>query len=108
MISFSGLTDVIAGDFSKLPKPRLGFILKPPRSEVRRTRYSGEQLRKIRAEKGVGRPKSCSRVRYVPGFRYFVLGWKYYPALWECTCGRESPNYYEWVMKTKPKDRSAA
>lgn len=43
----------------------------------RRTRYSGEQLRKIRAEKGVGRPPAVTLAKYghLRGLeRLFVLG----------------------------------
>lgn len=68
-----------------------------------RTRYSGEQLRKIRAEKGVGRPVAehnlcvAGRIAYRP-----------YPSYWASCCGEESPNFAEWQRKPRPKDRSAA
>lgn len=59
--SFSGLTDVIAGDFSKLAFGKLATRQGMPRDARRPkwadpTRYDGAKLREIRARKGVGRP----------------------------------------------------
>lgn len=79
------------------------FGLAPRRASPKRTRYSGEQLREIRARKGVGRPVDrhnlcvAGRIAYRP-----------YPSYWASCCGEESPNYAEWVFKPRRKARGPA
>lgn len=71
--------------------------------EPGRTRYSGEQLREIRAKKGVGRRR--------PPIAYggeFMDGWKRYPAINASIFGWESPNYAEWQSKPRRKARGPA
>lgn len=82
------------------------FSLAPRRSSPKRTRYSGEQLRKIRAEKGVGRPIGALSFDRIQELRW--RGAKFYPAAAFASVELPSPNLAEWQRKPRPKDRSAA
>jgi hypothetical protein len=62
----------------------------------RPSRYDGEKLRALRAERGVGRRKSLA---YYGG--EFMDGIKFYPALRACVMGWESPNMLEWINKPR-------
>lgn len=88
------------------------FSLAPRRASPKRTRYSGEQLRKIMAEKGVGRGARGGKWHKVGGY-HGVAGYKVYGALIDSIYldflrGDATKNYAEWQRKPRPKDRSAA
>jgi hypothetical protein len=111
MISFHGLLDVIAGDFSKLSKPRNGFQLRPPRIHISRTKYSGEQLREIRARKGVGRPKAIMLARLKrQGIEFPIFGLQRLlsPLYYMETPDNSYTNYAEWERKPCRKPRGVA
>lgn len=81
-----------------------GYIMpRGTRRHISRTKYSGEQLREIRARKGVGRPVDrhnlcvAGRIAYRP-----------YPSYWASCLGEESPNYAEWLRKPRRKARGPA
>lgn len=59
-----------------------------------RTPYTGDELRAIRKRNGVGRP---------PHVGHSSSRWaaKTYPAYLMSGAGRESPNFYQWVMKPR-------
>jgi hypothetical protein len=109
MISFYGLLDVIAGDFSKLAHPNRISAFRSTRRHISRTKYSGEQLREIRAEKGVGRGARGGKWHKVGGF-HAVAGMRLYPALVDSIYIRVSPsrNYLEWERKPRRKPRGVA
>lgn len=67
------------------------------------SRYDGAALRAIRAERGVGRPRLA--IEKTPEWLRRQRGWKSYPAYVASWWGRESPNYLEWVMKPRRKQR---
>lgn len=71
--------------------------------EPRRTRYSGEQLREIRARKGVGRRKG-----YPVWSMRIPAGIKCYLALLESVHMYPSTNYAEWQRKPRRKARGPA
>jgi hypothetical protein len=76
-----------------------GFRSAPSRARLPRTKYSGEQLREIRARKGVGRP---------PASHCRMGAWKIYPALMMSHWGMLSTNYAEWLRKPRRKVRGPA
>jgi hypothetical protein len=79
------------------------FGLMPARATPKRTKYSGEQLREIRARKGVGRPKAIMLARMVE----FGIDPDDIDHRWE---DRETPrnhekNMGEWLRKPKSQRR---
>jgi hypothetical protein len=80
-----------------------GFKSAPSRARLPRTKYSGEQLREIRARKGVGRPPHTHSNRI--GAR---LGYMGYRAYWYAGIVGFSPNYAEWLRKPRRKVRGPA
>lgn len=79
------------------------FGLAPRRATPIRTRYSGEQLREIRAKKGVGRRKG-----YAVWSMRIPAGVKVYLALLESVHMYPSTNYAEWQRKPRRKARGPA
>jgi hypothetical protein len=73
-----------------------GFRPGERRHKARAGKYTGEQLREIRARKGVGRRKG-----YPVWEGGVPHGWKAYPALLAAIWDKESPNLYEWTMKPR-------
>jgi len=81
-----------------------GYIMpRGTRRHISRTKYSGEQLREIRARKGVGRPPHTHSNRI--GAR---LGYMGYRAYWYAGIVGFSPNYAEWLRKPRRKVRGPA
>lgn len=81
-----------------------GYIMpRGTRRHISRTKYSGEQLREIRARKGVGRPPHTHSNRI--GAR---LGYMGYRAYWYAGIVGFSPNYAEWLRKPRRKSRGPA
>lgn len=82
-----------------------GWIMPGSRRHISRTKYSGEQLREIRARKGVGRPPEVTLLRGL-----IWRGWKIYPSYCASRMGGivEQPNFYEWKRKPRRKPRGVA
>lgn len=79
------------------------------RLHISRTKYSGEQLREIRARKGVGRGARDGKWHKVGGF-HAIAGMRLYPALIDSIYVHVGPskNYLEWERKPRRKPRGVA
>jgi hypothetical protein len=74
-----------------------GFRPGDRRRVARSGKYTGEQLREIRARKGVGRRKG-----YPVWSLGVPMGWKVYPALMASVWGYQpSQNMHQWTMKPR-------
>jgi hypothetical protein len=76
-----------------------GFRPGDRRRVARSGKYTGEQLREIRARKGVGRPIGSLSMDRIQELRW--RGAKFYPASAFAGIGAPSPNMHQWVMKPR-------
>lgn len=84
-----------------------GYIMpRGTRRHISRTKYSGEQLREIRARKGVGRPIAALSFDKIQELLW--RGAKCCRAQAHASVGMPSPNYAEWLRKPRRKVRGPA